>query len=63
MTAMPAWGEVRTDGQLWDLVAFLEALPYLTAADYARMRANARAAGAPDAAPVAAPSGHPRPAS
>jgi hypothetical protein len=46
MTALPAWGEVRTDGQLWDLVAFLEALPYLTAADYARMRAAAGTAGA-----------------
>jgi mono/diheme cytochrome c family protein len=46
MTAMPAWREVRTDGQLWDLVAFLEALPYLTAADYARMRAAAGTAGA-----------------
>jgi mono/diheme cytochrome c family protein len=64
MTAMPAWGEVRTDGQLWDLVAFLEALPYLTAADYARMRANARAAAAAaNAPPVAASTGHPRPTS
>lgn len=41
MTAMPAWAEVRSNGQVWDLVAFLEALPYLTAADYARMRASA----------------------
>jgi mono/diheme cytochrome c family protein len=39
MTAMPAWGEVRTDGQVWDLVAFLEALPYLSSGNYARMRA------------------------
>ncbi|HEY5289366.1 MAG TPA: cytochrome c [Caulobacteraceae bacterium] len=42
MTAMPAWAEVRSKDQVWDLVAFLEALPYLSAADYARMR---RAAG------------------
>lgn len=46
MTAMPAWTETRTDAQLWDLVAFLEALPYLTAADYARMRAAAAGRGA-----------------
>ncbi len=38
MTAMPAWGTVRSDGQVWDLVAFLEALPYLSADDYTRMR-------------------------
>ena len=41
MTAMPAWAEVRSKGQVWDLVAFLEALPYLTPADYQRMRAQA----------------------
>lgn len=42
MTAMPAWAEVRSNGQVWDLVAFLEALPYLTAADYQRLRTEAR---------------------
>jgi mono/diheme cytochrome c family protein len=40
MTAMPAWGEVRSDAQVWDLVAFLEALPSLSPADYARLRAT-----------------------
>jgi len=45
MTAMPAWAEVRSDGQVWNLVAFLEALPYLTAADYQHMRTEARSAG------------------
>jgi mono/diheme cytochrome c family protein len=44
MTAMPAWGATRTDAQLWDLVAFLEAMPSLTPADYARMRCRARGA-------------------
>jgi mono/diheme cytochrome c family protein len=39
MTAMPAWRATRTQGQVWDLVAFLEVLPYLSAKDYARMRA------------------------
>jgi len=60
MTAMPAWAEVRSDGQVWDLVAFLEALPYLSATDYARMRAAAHNAnGAPPRAfpsPPAPPS-------
>ncbi len=40
MTAMPAWRTTRSKGQVWDMVAFLEALPYLSAADYARMRGS-----------------------
>ena len=39
MTAMPAWRDTRTQGEVWNLVAFLEILPYLSAQDYARMRA------------------------
>ncbi len=39
MTAMPAWRLTRTQGEAWNLVAFLEILPYLSARDYARMRA------------------------
>jgi len=39
MTAMPAWRDTRTQGEVWNLVAFLEILPYLSARDYARMRA------------------------
>jgi mono/diheme cytochrome c family protein len=38
MTGMPAWGESRSDAQLWSLVAFLEAMPLLKPADYARMQ-------------------------
>jgi len=38
MSAMPAWTFHRTEGQLWDLVAFLEALPRLSATDYLRLR-------------------------
>lgn len=34
MTAMPAWRYRMTDGELWDLVAFVETLPKLTPADY-----------------------------
>jgi hypothetical protein len=52
MTAMPAWGETRSNGQVWDLVAFLEALPDLTTADYARMRAGSGNARPPNAMPA-----------
>lgn len=38
MTAMPAWRATRTDAQVWDLVAFLEALPAISPAQYAQMR-------------------------
>lgn len=41
MTAMPAWGEVESDDRVWNLVAFLEALPRISAADYLRMRTQA----------------------
>ena len=53
MTAMPAWGETRSNGQVWDLVAFLEALPDLTTADYAKMRAASGDASPPNAMPAA----------
>jgi len=46
MTAMPAWRAVLTRGQVWNLVAFLEALPYLSGEDYARLKAADAAAGA-----------------
>ena len=39
LTAMPAWESIRSDAQIWNIVAFLEAAPYLTPRDYARIRA------------------------
>ncbi len=45
MSAMPAWGETRTDAQLWDLVAFLGALPKLSAADFHKMQPAATQSG------------------
>ena len=39
MTGMPAWNTTRSDGQIWDLVAFLEALPDLSPTAYLRMKA------------------------
>ena len=37
MSAMPAWGAVRTPAQIWELVAFLEALPDLSPSDFQRL--------------------------
>ena len=34
MTGMPAWGRTHSDEELWDLVAFVRALPSLSAAQY-----------------------------
>jgi mono/diheme cytochrome c family protein len=39
MTGMPAWNAVQSPDQLWDLVAFLEAQPYLSAHGYVALRA------------------------
>lgn len=38
MTAMPSWRATRTNLQVWNLVAFLEALPYLSPEQYRKMR-------------------------
>lgn len=45
MTGMPAWNAAYTDGQVWDTVAFLEALPYLSPADYQRMKQQSAGKG------------------
>ena len=61
MTAMPAWAEVRSNGQVWDLVAFLEALPYLTKGDYLKLRVAAGNASTPNALPASGEPGGSRP--
>lgn len=40
MTAMPSWRASRTNVQVWNVVAFLEALPYISTAQYSRMRSS-----------------------
>lgn len=40
MTAMPAWNARHPESQAWDLVAFLEQLHGMPAAEYARLRAQ-----------------------
>jgi len=37
MTAMPAWGPTHSDQKIWAMVAFLEKLPHMTAAQYQEM--------------------------
>ncbi len=34
MTGMPAWGPTHGDKELWDVVAFIQAMPGLSEADY-----------------------------
>jgi mono/diheme cytochrome c family protein len=38
MTGMPAWDQTLSERDVWNLVAFLKALPDMSAADYARAR-------------------------
>lgn len=40
-TGMPAWGPTHDDQAIWGLVAFLQKLPALSAAQYAQMTAHA----------------------
>lgn len=54
MTPMPAWGESRTDAQVWNMVAFLEAMPQISPADYLKLRQAAEAGGPPSAEAAAA---------
>jgi mono/diheme cytochrome c family protein len=52
MTAMPAWGEVLPRRDIWDLVAFLQAMPNMPPTDYARLRQAARVLPPPAPPPV-----------
>lgn len=40
MTGMPAWEAQRRDDEVWDVVAFLEKLPGISAEEYARLAAE-----------------------
>jgi hypothetical protein len=44
MTGMPAWGETQSVARVWNIVAFLEASPAISPADYARLRDRQAAA-------------------
>ena len=43
MTGMPAWGPTHSDAKIWAIVAFLEKLPHMTAAQYQEMNEQAGA--------------------
>ncbi len=40
MTGMPAWGPSHDDAEIWDIVAFLKALPTIDANEYKRLDAK-----------------------
>jgi len=42
MTGMPAWKDSLSDGQIWDVVAFVEAVPRMPPQTYLRWRASGR---------------------
>ena len=45
MSAMPAWGATHDDQEIWALVAFLQQLPRLTAAQYQILTADGEGDG------------------
>lgn len=51
MTGMPAWELSMSKDQVWDVVAFLETMPDLSATDYARMRAAGASSPNPSTRP------------
>lgn len=40
-TGMPAWGPTHGDQMIWDMVAFLQKQPKMTAAEFRKLTANA----------------------
>ena len=40
MTPMPGWRTTLSDGEIWNIVAFLEALPLISPRQYAAMKAS-----------------------
>ena len=42
-TGMPAWGPTHSDQMIWDMVAFLQKQPKMTAAEFRKLTANAGA--------------------
>lgn len=52
MSGMPAWRFHLEEQEIWEIVAFLEALPGMTAADYASIAAPGAAAASAEAGAV-----------
>ncbi|MGH8307343.1 MAG: c-type cytochrome [Gammaproteobacteria bacterium] len=49
MTGMPAWGVTQDDQTIWSIVAFMQKLPNMTAAEYQAMKQQANRTEAPSA--------------
>ncbi|HEY5411904.1 MAG TPA: cytochrome c [Caulobacteraceae bacterium] len=45
MTGMPAWGATESDGRIWDIVAFLEAMPDMKPRDFQRLQPQLKRPG------------------
>lgn len=58
MTGMPAWGPTHSDEKIWAIVAFLEKLPHMNAAQYKAMDKQAGPAGEDEHDHGAAGGGH-----
>lgn len=50
MTGMPAWGETHSDERLWEITAFVKALPQMSPEEYQRLTAAAERGPAGEAA-------------
>lgn len=60
MTGMPGWAYRLSDEEIWDVVAFVQAMPRLSPLGYARLAGSLQ--GAPAAAPQPQPPQPPQPA-
>lgn len=48
MTGMPAWGPTHSDEELWEIVAFVEAMPVMSPEEYRGLTEQAGKSGASD---------------
>jgi mono/diheme cytochrome c family protein len=55
MTGMPSWRASMSDAQLWDVVAFLEAMPKMPPPTYVQWRGQRRCGSAAPAVAISAP--------
>jgi mono/diheme cytochrome c family protein len=60
MTGMPSWRDSMSDAQIWDVVAFLEAMPRMNSQDYMQWR-SVGICGPATAKPSPGPLSIPRP--
>ncbi len=59
MTGMPAWGPSHDDAEIWDIVAFIKALPTIDADEYQRLNTQTtQGHGHSGSEPMATTQGH-----